>query len=61
MVRPQRLTKTEIAAYVAEGFWKPVTMAQQLERFAASWPEREAVVDAASRWTWAEALEFVEQ
>ena len=54
MAKPTRLTQEMIGAYIAQGFWDELGIADILVQNAGRWPEREAVVDSNMRLTWSE-------
>ena len=50
-----------IAAMLAAGYWKNETVDQYLDRWATRRPDKPAIVDAASRYTWQQLARAVDR
>ncbi len=54
MAKPTRLTQEMIDEYMARGYWDETSVAQILRLNAKNYPDREAIVDGQTRFTWSE-------
>ncbi|MBU2499062.1 MAG: acyl--CoA ligase, partial [Proteobacteria bacterium] len=54
MAKPTRFTPDMIEDYIARGFWDELSIQDLLRRNAEQSPDKEALVDSNSRFTWSE-------
>jgi len=47
--------KKELQEFIDKGFWEDLTWSDLWDRNAREYPDKEALVDVKSRWTWAQA------
>jgi len=55
MAKATRYTQEMIAEYTGKGYWTTTTLSDFWERSRKQYPDKEAIVDSKSRYTWSEA------